>query len=335
MKANSFSEGNMESLGDELSILEPEDTPFTSMVRKTKATSTFHEVFADTLRPARTSGTREGKGRVGGSNKAAKRQRFGCRQHRVFEEWSVTDVQQDITRAGGNAVTANEADLSFSKAMRELKRDMEATNLGNQEAVAGGDDEMQTRGFFKWVQSTAQAVDPVPADFRPPTDSVLVIGNSPNTLTETAAGGSYSLNKILKSMKGVYGKKVKCIAFSGDDIVEMIDNFTRTSNGGDARYNVMEQSSSHEISLYVTVFESSFARMEVVPDQFVNIDTTTGLGNARSAAIVVPEYWELAFLETLTSKEVEDDGGGPSGWIRGKFALCCKNPKGQGAIKQA
>ncbi|HAB17828.1 MAG TPA: hypothetical protein DCE44_15410 [Verrucomicrobiales bacterium] len=330
MKANQYSAGNKESFGSELSILEPEDTPFTSMVRKGKAHATYHQVVADTLRPARNTGTRAGKGRTGGANKAKNREVFGCRQHRVFEEWAVDDVQESITKAGGNYVTADEADLAFSKAMRELKRDMEAINLGDQEGQGGGDDDMKTRGFFTWVQSSAQASDPVPSNFRTPAASIITLGGG--TLSETTTSGSYySFNALAKSMKGVYGKKVNAEIFAGDDIVEMFDKFTRTSATGAERYRVNQGEETHEISLYVTVFESSFIRANIIPDQFVKINSS-GIGTAAAAAIVVPEFWEMAFLEELTSKDVEDDGGGVSGWIRGKYALCCSNPKGQGAI---
>jgi hypothetical protein len=44
------------------------------------------------------------------------------------------------------------------------------------------------------------------------------------------------------------------------------------------------------------------------------------------------ELWELLFLEDLFAKDKEDEGGGPTGFIRGKFASVCKNPKGNGKI---
>jgi hypothetical protein len=70
----------------------------------------------------------------------------------------------------------------------------------------------------------------------------------------------------------------------------------------------------------------------MIPDQFVNISETTWIGAPKSAALVVPEYWELMFLEELMTHDLEDEGSGPNGWVRGKFASMCKNPKGQGAI---
>ncbi len=337
MKSDSYNNpgragGNLESVGPHLSIIEPEDTPYFSMIRKTGASSTFSEVVADVLRKPRITGTREGKGRTGNGNKSAKRQRFGVYQHRVFDEYGVTDVQQSVSKKGGNAVTKDERASAYAKGLREWKRDAESICLSDQECAGGNDDDMQTRGFFKWVQSAAQSVAPVPDDFRPPAASIITLGGS-DVLTETNGTSGYkSFNAALKSIKAVYGKKVNIDAFCGDDIVEMIDNFTRTSSGGDGRYNVNEMAESHQITLSVSIFDTSFARVKVIPDQFVRYNNTTEMGRPRSAALCVREYMEIQFLEELMHKEVEDDGSGPSGWFRAKFAHLCSNPKGQGAI---
>lgn len=330
MQANSYDSpaDNLESVMDSLTILEPEGTPFTSMVRKSTATAVFTETTADTLRSARISGTREGKNATGGNNKAAKRRRFGNYVHRVFDEWGVTDVQQAVTKRGGNAVTDDELGYGKAKCLRELKRDIEAICLSNQEMQGGTDDEMQTRGFFKWVQASAQAVQPVPSDFRTPTASILTsVGTSVPLFTEA------QFNTVLKSIKGVYGAKQNLQCLAGADVIDTVDNFSRVNaNATNVRYSVTESAGDKTITLMVTVFDSSFARVEMMPDDFVRFGSSSTVGEANAAAIVNREYWELQWLEDLMSKEQEDEGGGPWGWIRGQFGNMCKNPKGQGAI---
>lgn len=337
MKANSYDSpgdegGNLEEIGGELSIIQPMQTPFTSLVKKTKCMSTNPEVGADEIRKPRTIGAKEGKGSDGVGNKAAARKRFGARVWKVFDQWGVTDVQQAVARAGGNAFVDNEVDYAVSRTMAALKTDIEAANLGKQEGAGGSDDEMRTRGFFKWVQSAAQAVDPVPAQFRTPAASIITLGSDKLSESVTDTGWK-SFNGLLKSIKQAYGYKVDATCFAGDDLIEMVDRFTRsTGTGTDTRYNVNENGRDHEISLYVTVFDTSFCRVEMVPDQFVALDEATGLGDPKAAAIAVMEYWENQWLEELVKGEDPDTSKGRSGWVRGMVANVCRNPKGQGAI---
>lgn len=338
MKANSYDSpgregGNLEDIGGDLSIIQPMQTPYTSLVRKTKCSSTNPEVGADEIRKPRTIGAKEGKGSDGAGNKASGRKRFGARVWKVFDQWAVSDVQQAVARAGGNAFVDNEVDYAVSRTMAALKTDLEAANLGTQEGAGGSDDEMRTRGFFKWVQSTAQAVDPVPAAFRTPASSIITLGNDQLSESVNAVGSFKSFNGILKSMKQAYGYKVNATCFAGDDIIEMVDRFTRSAGTGtDTRYSVNENGRDHEISLYVTVFDSSFARVEMVPDQFVALNEATGLGDPKAAAIAVMEYWENQWLEEFVKGEDPDESKGKSGWVRGLVANVCRNPKGQAAI---
>lgn len=334
INANSYASpgdegGNREDLRNVLTILEPEDAPFTSAVKKGPSPkSTFVEVLADTLRKPRTTGTPEGKDANKGGNKAVKRKRFGTYVHRVFDEYGVTDVQQIISERGGTAAVDDEYGNAKAKCVRELKRDMEAICLGDQEHAGGDESDMKTRGFFNWTKVTAQTSNPVPADFRPLTAQVKTgVGTSVPLFTEGA------LNTVCKALKKVYGGKRTFQVFSGDDVTETIDGFTRVNESTtNARYQVHEMATNHEITLMVQVFDSSFARLEIIPSDFVKYNSTTELGDPTAAAIANMALWELQFLDALHSKDLDDEGGGQSGYCKAMFALTCLNPKGNGAI---
>jgi hypothetical protein len=335
MNANSFNSpgelgGNLESIQDKLTILEPEDCPWTSTVKKTSASATFTEVVADVLRKPRITGSREGKPAQGGNNKAKNRKRFGAHAHRFFDEWGVTDTQQAVSRKGGNAVTDNEYGDAKAKTLREIKRDIEAACLSNQETQGGSEDEMRMRGYFKWVQAGAQNPHPVPELFRPPAGNILSgYGTTVSLFTEA------QFNGVLKSAKQVYGGKRTYDCHAGDNVIETVDRFTRVQESAtNSRYQVYEQMTGKErtISLMVTVFDSSFGRVNMIPNQFVRWDTANEMGDANAAALAAIEYWELQVLEELLTKDEGDHGGGESGWIRGQMASMCANPKGQGAF---
>lgn len=327
MQANTYQSpgtagGNRESVSNLLTLLEPQETPFISMIDKKPATGTLGEVGADRLRPPRISGAREGKAAVGAGNKAKDRRRFGAYLHKFFDEYAVTDVQQAVAKAGGNYFVKNEAANAKSKLLAEVKRDMETAALSQLETQGGTDEDMQMRGYFKWVQAAAQTVLPVPDVHRPTADAIL---NPGGTLTEAGLVG------VLKAMKQAYGKKINVDAFCGDDRCQQIDAFMRTGAAGNNTYVVNQNASAHQIDLYVTTFDTSFARVNVINDQFVGA-ATDGFGNPAFAALAVTEHWELQVLEDLAAHDLPDDASGERGYARAIAGLFCRSPRGQGAI---
>jgi hypothetical protein len=334
MQANSYvspgtAGGNREDLRDILTILEPEETPFTSMVKKADSPkSTFVEVLADTLRKPRTTGTREGQDAGKGNNKAAQRQRFGAYVHRVQDEFGVTDVQQAISQHGGVAAVSDEYAQAKAKCIREMKRDIEAIACSDVEMQGGSDTDMRTRGAFKWLDSSAQGTQPVPANFRPSTNVILSGVSGVNAFTEV------QLNAILRNLSKVYGGKRDYEMLAGDNFVETVDNFTRTNTASDqtkTRYQVHEMANTHEITLRVSVFDSSFGRVKVMPTQFNKLDSN-GDGDPNTALILNMNLWQMLFLEQLHSVDQEENAGGQSGYAKAMFALLCLNPKGNGKM---
>lgn len=348
MNANSYSSpglagGNREDLRDILTILEPEETPLTSMCKKGDAPhATLVEVLADTLRKPRLAGTREGQDAGKSNNKAKARQRFGSYVHRVQDEFGVTDVQQLISKKGGTAAVDNEYGGAKAKCVREVKRDIEAIACSDNEMQGGADTDMQTRGAFTWVLDTAQTVQPVPAAFRNLAAATQTNFNTTaNATIMSAVTGSnimteQNFNTMLKNLSKIYGGKRTYQVIAGDNITETVDNFTRLNPSGTnaIRYNVMENASTHTITLNVSVFEGSFGRAEMIPTQFNKIDAT-GNGDANTALVLNMDLWQMLFLDPLHSMDQESNAGGESGWVKAMFALLCLNPKGNGKIYNA
>lgn len=327
MNANSYQApgttgGNKEWLDGTLTILEPEETPFTSMVQKDNdAKATFHEVVSDRLRAPRISGTREGESGMKGSNKALKRQRFGAYLHRFLDTYGVTDVQQAVSEAGGNAVTDNEYADAKAKCLREMKRDLEAAACSNQDTQGGSDDEMLMRGAFKWLSATQ--TPQIPSDFLVP---------AAQRPTGTATLTEANVQTVLKSLKAQGGKRTYAF-IAGSDYIEDIDFFTRTGDGGSTatRYKVEETGKSREITLMVRVFDTSFGRLEIHPSDFVNVDSA-GTGDADSALILNMSLWKMSFLERLHAVDDDEDAGGMSGYCKAIGGLFCKMPRGNATI---
>lgn len=322
--------GNREYLRDVLTILEPEGSPVTSMIRKgPEMTGTYGEVLADTMRPAKTTGRPEGQDAGVNTNNASNRQRFGNYFHILREDFGVTDVQEGVEVAA----VSDEFDYQKAKAVSQLKRDMEASLCGSQEMVKGDNtNPWQTRGLWKWVQSTAQAVNPVPANFLTPTASILT------GLTVTAGFASMTeaqLLGVLQSMFTVYGKPMTYQMVADVSVQAAVDNFTRVQpSSTNQRYQILQSGEdSQQINFSVTTFHTSFGTVHLIPSMFVNIDAT-GLSSQPSGLILNMALLEMQFMkgQKLHTRELAENAGGRNGYAKAMPALCVRNPKGLGKV---
>ena len=143
--------GNREDLRDILTILEPEQTPVVSAMRKGQGPrGTYTEVLADELDSPSTDGQPEGKDITQFANKAVKRQRFGNNIQIATRDFGVTDVQMLVD----TAAVSNEYEYAKMKTLREMKRDIESTICSNNERQSGnGTQAWKTRGLFRWTGS--------------------------------------------------------------------------------------------------------------------------------------------------------------------------------------
>jgi hypothetical protein len=320
---------NRESLADEMTILEPEKTPFTSLISKNNdATATFHEVTADRLAAPSASGSREGDSGPKGGDKTSKMARFGAYLHRWFRSFGVTDVQEAIAKRGGTAgISGSLYANNKLKAVREVKRDVEMTCLGFQDTQGGSDTAMKSRGVFKWcAASQTPAVD---ADYLTPT-AQIVTGNS--ALLESTLVG------VLTSLSDQYGGSEEYQMFVGNTYSQDLDMFTAYFGGsGGTKYTsptVLSGDREKTVSFIVRIFECSQGRVVIHPSKFINM-TAAGALNAYSgdsAAIINPEHWFLSFLEEMHSADDEEDAGGQSGYVKAIGGLYCKMPRGNAVI---
>lgn len=324
MRADSYNNpstagGNREDLRGDVTLLEPQATPFCSMAKKGTASAVKTEWMTDTLRKVKITGSPEGRDAQGTGNKAKDRKRLETFQHRVFEEYSVSDVQEAISKRKGNAATASELDYSRIKALKEVKRDMEAICLADQDHQGESANDMRTRGLFDWIDASGPA--DVPASVRPSASQIKT-----GVSADLSEG---DVNDLMQALFDVYGEKMTLQAFLNSNLVKNFDGFGNTDLGATRqRYSVVQDASKHEIDIEVKFYSSSFGRLAVVPSHFCKVNATTGVPDANAGLFVNMELCELRFLEDLFSEDTPDHGGGGGGYIRGMFANVCKNPKG-------
>ncbi len=346
MNANSYSSpgvagGNREYITDVLTVLEPEDCPYVSMVRKGPAPAgTLIESLVDALRKPRTSGSREGQDAGKGGNKAKDRSRIGTRLQRIMDTYGTTDVQEAIARRGGVAGgISSEFAAGKTKTLREMKRDMEAVCCSGNDHFSGDESEMKTRGALCWLEaagvSTLQTVEPlVDAKYRPLATSAVASTTVSAVKTNVTAGGyaEDDLNLQLQALQRQHGPGKTFEALLGDNIINKVDHFTRTNTSTtNARYVVNENAAEHQITMMVTLFASSQGRAHFIPSQFINVNSS-GDGDPDAGLLLWLAHWHIDFLEDLHAVDGLETAGGRDGYGKAIFANLCDLPRGSGKM---
>ena len=322
--------GVREDLTDFLTILEPEDCPKTSMFAKTvRPRQQYQEWQMDTLSAPAFAGKLEGSDYSSFVNKAANRGRVGNFVQTFPRTWMVSRLAEAADVAGVASEVAN----AKVKAAREVKRDIES--------AIGSDNEMQAdngavpyvlRGLGKWVQATAQALNPVPASYLTPSGSI--------DTTATASLTESLFNGVFQSIYEVNGGKRNYMLFAGPNLKRAISKFQRAEGSTDKSltYIVTQGAKDHAIDLNVEIYSGDFHHVTIIPDLFNGLLTAaseatvfapTNQSRARGY-IIDPELVGIGYYIGMNSEEFPDQGGGRRGAIEATLTLMVKNPKGLG-----
>ena len=310
--------GNREDLSNELCLLAPEDTPILSLCSKGKMNSTFKEWNTDKLGAVSTAGISEGSDVTSFEDKFAARARLGNYGQIFRKSWLVSNVQNAVT----SAAPANSA-AAEAKAIRELKRNIEATICSNNEMTVenGGGVPYALRGLGKWLQATAQTTNPVPADYLTPTASIL-----------TAAVTDTTLNNAIASIFSKNGELNSLTLVANVALRKVIAGFTRTTAGTDntntKTYQVNQDATTKKVTLSVSMFDSDFGTVSIVN---ANPDCMPA-GSTYEGYIINPKYLGFDTLIPMGSQRLENQGGGERGYIEAVGTLLVKHPQAHGKI---
>ena len=308
--------GQREDLSDVLTILEPESCPFVSMANKATATGTFFEVQVDDLSVAEFSGINEGEDVTSFSNKAANRARIGNYIQKFRRTYAVSDIAELVDTAG----VANEFASSEAKAVREIKRDLEAAvcSAQDRQADSGAGAPYKTRGMFKWLGVGGQ-----PSDV--PTFAQNVANDTTGTQTEA------TFNSVLQELyeaNGMPGGQLTLIA--GPQLKKEISDFARQAGGAGFAFSVTQPAESKKITLTVNLYEGDFGTVAIVPSVFLNRTSGSSTIDGDAGLLIDPEYVAIHTLKAESNSELENQGGGRRGFCDVIAGLACHMPKAHG-----
>jgi len=317
---------NREDLSDILTILAPEETPVLSSLAKTRATAVQYEWTVDKLAAVSTAGISEGVDVSTYSDEFTDRVRLGNYTQKFRRAYQVSDLQEAVDSVGPAKFAQAE-----SKALRELKRDIEATLLSDNEQDVedgSGSNPYKLRGLGKWIQSGAQATNPVPAAYRTPADSVYDISTS-GAFTETA------MNNIITSIYRVSGAMDGLTLVADTALRRIISDFARLDPDGDGAgtsiRNVNYNGESASIKLSVELYQSDHGIVSIVN---MNPDCSPDTTNKNRGYFLNPEYASIAELIPVGSTVLPNLGGGDRGYVDCALTLAVHHPGAHGKVEQ-
>lgn len=303
---------NREDLTDVLTILAPEETPVLSLANKSKATATFNEWTVDVLATPSSTGIQEGADITSFADKFAGRARLGNYIQLFRRDFMVSQLQQAVESVGPGKIAEAE-----SKAIRELKRDMEKVLCGDQDRSVedGASARYVSRGLGLWTSNTPGT--DVPSNFRTPTASIHSVG----TFTENV------LNGLVASIFSQTGTVDKLSLVAGTTLRRTISGFARSDNNTNENvYHVNQMATDKEITLSVNTYDSDFGLITVINGN------PACLPDSSRGYIINPSYIGVAELMSLGSTRVPDQGGGQRGFVDAAAGLQVFSPLAHGKI---
>lgn len=303
---------NREDLQNGFYSLDPEKTPFFSLCAKGKAASTNVEWTVDKLRDPQTGGISEGQDVTSFNDKGAERARLGNYVQKWREPWMVSDLQEAV-----QGVTASDVATAEAKAMKEVKRDIEATLLSDNDKTVedGAGTPYALRGIGDWLDSSGPS--DVPSSYRTPSASI----HSSGTFNESAMSG------LIESIFSETGETDSLTLIAGTALRSAVSDFTR-SEGTTTQtpYTVTQEATTKTVTFAVDLFVSDFGTVRVINGN------PACMPNANRGYLVNPSYIGFNSLIAMGSTRLENQGGGERGFVDCTGTFLMKHPKAHGKI---
>ena len=297
--------GNREDLTDIIYRIDPTDTPFMSGIEREKASAVNHEWQTQALAAAAANAQIEGDDPT--TNTVTSTVRLGNIAQISYKVARVTGTQRAVDHAG------RDDELAYQEMLKglELKRDMEFTLVGTNQAKSVGTDTSArtTASALSWIKTNTSksgtGSDPTAADGTGTRVDGVQRGFSESFLKTVLQGIWVSGGKPDTIMTGAFNKQV-------------FSTFT-------GRATQIEPTSTRKIIAAVDSYESDFGVLKVVPNRFMR---------ARDVLALWMEMWAVAFLNgrRMVSLPLAKTGDSDRREILSEYALVARNEKGSGGI---
>lgn len=293
-----------EDLGNIISRIDPEKTPFRTEIGKTKATATQHYFLKDNLAAAnKDNAAIEGADAVFGTLTPPEKISNTTQNFVKFVQVSGT------LRAVDTAGSKDEYLRQVAKVGAEMNRDIEAALVSANASVFGtGSTPGKLAGAEAWIKTNAlHGVDGSTTGYTSGAVGAVVDGDI-RDLTEDL------FNEMVEGVWNAGGDPTMVIA--PGKLKQKISGFT----GNGTKY---QQADSQTIYSGVDYYVSDFGRHQIIPHHFMSTSTVIAFD---------PSLWAVATLRSLKQIDLAKTGDSDKKMLVTELTLECKNEAGNGKI---
>ena len=298
--------GIREDLSDVITNISPEETPFYSACKKTKATNTLHEWQTDALRSSAANAHIEGDDTTAEARTATSR--LGNYTQIFKNGVSVPDSDEGLSKAG----RAKEIGYQVLKVAKEQKLDIEKALFDNNARAAGNSTTArELAGAPAWMITNTvfganEGADPT--------------GDGTDARTdETTALTAFSQTKFDTVMQSIWeqgGNPDVCYlsAFQMSKALGFTGNNNQRSTIG---------ASDGEVANLLNVYMTPWGNVEFMP---------TRENRSRDVFIMQNDMWEVAVLRPTKNTQLAKTGDSTRRQVVTELTLVCRNEKASGII---
>jgi hypothetical protein len=299
--------GIREDLSDIIVNISPEETPFFTKCKKTKATNTYHEWQTDELRAAAANVNIEGDATTASARTATTR--LGNYTQIIKGAVNIPDTDEGLNKAG----RAKEIAYQTLKLGKELKLDIELALFANNARAAGasGSAGRELAGLPSWIVTNIDEAS----------DATNATGDGTDARTDgTAAAFSQTrFDGVMQSIWEAGGTPDRVYLSAGQMNIAL--GFTGMNN---QRSTIgASVGGTNAVINAVDVYVTPWGTVEFVPSR---------LNRASDVFVLQSDMFEVATLRPMKNTELAKTGDSTTRQIVTELTLVSKNEKASGAV---
>ena len=304
-----------EDLADLLVEVDQKTTPFLSMARTGSAPkNSLVEWGLDAYPAVRTTPVVDDADVSNFENMSNDRQK-AQNYVQIFERKPKVSRLANLTSDVAGVGYKQEMARAIAKSLVMVKRDMEATFLGNNDAQAdNGTDGYGSKAANIIISTSGGSTLQIPSGFRTPSGSINSAQTSSNLVEE-------HVRDVLKSIWDQTGENNKAFAgICGSTFKNTVSEFTiaRVTSGTVTQVNRSAESAT--LTSGVDVLDTDFGTITLHLDSFLRSDSATA--GPLTCYILNMDNIEIKYASQPSFRELPDSGGGPRGLVEAVATLC-------------
>lgn len=299
--------GIREDLSDVITNVSPEETPFFSACKKTKATNTYHEWQTDALRSSAANAHVEGDATTASARTATTR--LGNYTQILKGAVNIPDTDEGLNKAG----RARELAYQIVKLGKEIKKDVEKALFDNnaRNAGASGLTARELAGLPSWIITNISSG----------TLGAAATGDGTDAYTDgtQAAFDQTRFDTVMQSIweEGGNPDKVYLSAFQMNKALAFTGmNNQRSTIGASV-------GGTNAVINAVDVYVTPWGTVEFVPSRE---------NRGRDVFVLQSDMFEVATLRPMKTTQLAKTGDSTTRQIVTELTLVSKNEKASGAI---